>query len=47
VLPADGRSLPVLILLAACYLATAAVFAATTRGLSMDRGTESLQAQPA
>ena len=47
VLPADGRSVLVLVLLAGCYLATAAVFAATTRGLSMDRGTESLQAQPA
>ncbi|CAA9312057.1 MAG: hypothetical protein AVDCRST_MAG61-1847 [uncultured Friedmanniella sp.] len=47
VLPPDGRSVPVLVVLAGCYLATAAVFAASTRGLSMDRGTESLQHQPA
>jgi MFS family permease len=46
VLPPDGKSVVVLVMLAGCYLATAAVFAATTRGLSMDRGTESLQAQP-
>ena len=37
----------VLVVLAGCYLLTAAVFAAVTRGLAMDRGTESLQAQPA
>ena len=47
VLPANGKSVLVLVVLAACYLAVAAVFAATTRGLAMDRGTESLQAQPA
>jgi len=43
VLPADGRSIPVLAVLAACYLATAVVFAALSRRLELDRGTESLR----
>lgn len=47
VLPPDGRSVTLLVVLAACYLLVAAVFAAVTRGLSLDRGTESLQEQPA
>ena len=45
VLPANGKSVLVLVVLAGLYLVIAAVFAATTRGLAMDRGTESLQAQ--
>ena len=44
VLPADGRSIPVLAVLALCYLATAAAFTVLSRRLELDRGTESLQA---
>ena len=44
VLPADGRSVPVLSVLALGYLLTAAGFAALSRRLELDRGTESLRA---
>ncbi len=44
VLPTDGRSVPVLVVLAACYLATAVGFAVLSRRLPLDRGTESLRA---
>jgi MFS family permease len=44
VLPADGRSVPVLSVLALWYLLTAAGFAALSRRLELDRGTESLRA---
>ncbi len=44
ILPANGRSVPVLIVLAVLYLATAAWFTVASRGLSMDKGTESLKA---
>jgi MFS family permease len=44
VLPADGRSVLALVVLAACYLALAAVFTVVTRGLDLDAGTESLRA---
>ncbi|GAA3565580.1 MFS transporter [Microlunatus spumicola] len=44
VLPADGRSVAVLAVLALCYLLTAAAFTALSRHLELDRGTESLRA---
>ncbi len=47
ILPPDGRSVPVLVVLAACYLLVAGVFAVATRGMALDRGTESLHRQPA
>lgn len=43
VLPANGRSVPVLVVLAGCYLLTAVGFSLLSRGLDMDRGTESLR----
>ena len=43
VLPSDGRSVTVLAVLAACYLAVGAVFAVQSRNLQLDRGTESLR----
>ena len=43
VLPADGRSVALLAVLALCYLLTAAGFAALSRRLELDRGTESLR----
>jgi len=43
VLPANGKSVLVLALLAACYLAIALAFTAATRGLDLDAGTESLR----
>jgi MFS family permease len=43
VLPADGRSVAVLAVLAVCYLVTGVVFAALSRHLHLDRGTESLR----
>jgi MFS family permease len=46
ILPPNGVSVPVLVLLAGCYLATAVAFAVVSRGLSMNRGVESLQTAP-
>ena len=46
-LPPDGRSLPVFLGLAGCYLAIAAGFTLLGRGLSMDEGTESLRTSAA
>jgi len=46
VLPANGVSIPILLVLAACYLAFALVFALVSRGMSMNEGTESLRGQP-
>ncbi len=43
ILPANGKSVLVLVVLACCYLLTAMVFALVSRGLSMDEGTESLR----
>jgi MFS family permease len=43
VLPSDGKSIGVLAVLAACYLATGIGFAALSRHLELDRGTESLR----
>ncbi len=48
ILPTDGRSVPILVCLAAIYLVTAAAFAALSRGLDLNAGTESLaRAKPA
>jgi MFS family permease len=44
VLPADGRSVPIVLVLAGCYLLAGLGFAAVSRGMSMDRGTESVRA---
>jgi MFS family permease len=46
VLPADGRSVPILIIIGICYLITGAVFAMLGRGLQLDRGSESLDEAP-
>jgi MFS family permease len=43
ILPANGKSVPILVVLAAGYLAVAAAFAVLSRGLSMNEGTESLR----
>jgi MFS family permease len=43
ILPANGKSVPILVVLAAGYLVVAAAFAALSRSLSMDEGTESLR----
>ena len=42
ILPVDGVSVPILVVLAAGYLLVAALFAYASRGLDMNRGTESL-----
>ena len=42
ILPVDGVSVPILVVLALGYLAVAAAFAYASRGLAMNRGTESL-----
>ncbi|WP_375431273.1 MFS transporter [uncultured Friedmanniella sp.] len=47
ILPTDGKSVLILVLLAGCYLLTAVVFALVSRGLSLDEGTESLRAERA
>jgi len=46
ILPTDGRSVPILLVLAAAYLGMGLLFALVSRGLSMDEGTESLRTQP-
>jgi len=47
ILPANGKSVTILIILAAAYLGVAAAFAALSRGLSMNEGTESLRTSTA
>ncbi len=42
ILPANGKSVLILVVLAGGYLLIAAVFAFASRGLSMNEGTESL-----
>jgi MFS family permease len=42
ILPVNGKSVPILVVLAGCYLLVAGWFLLTSRGLSMNRGTESL-----
>ena len=44
ILPVDGVSVPILVVLALGYLVVAAAFAYASRGLALDRGTESLTA---
>ena len=44
ILPANGKSVMILIIMAACYLLITVWFALASRGLSMDKGTESLRA---
>jgi MFS family permease len=44
ILPASGKSVIILIIMAIGYLLVALGFALASRGLSMDEGTESLQA---
>jgi MFS family permease len=43
ILPANGKSTMILIIMAACYLLIALWFSMASRGLSMNKGTESLQ----
>ncbi|MGI8524385.1 MAG: MFS transporter, partial [Nocardioides sp.] len=42
-LPVDGKSVPTLVVLAGVYLLTGVAFGVVSRGLSLDRGTESLR----
>jgi MFS family permease len=44
ILPANGKSVIILIIMAVGYLLVALGFALVSRGVSMDEGTESLQA---
>ena len=44
ILPANGKSVMILIIMATCYLLITVWFALISRGLSMDKGTESLRA---
>ena len=44
ILPASGKSVPILIIMAICYLLITLWFVLVTRGLSMNEGTESLRA---
>ncbi len=46
ILPVNGVSVPILVILAVGYLLVAALFAYASRGLAMNRGTESLAAVP-
>jgi len=43
-LPANGKSVMILIIMATCYLLITVWFGLVSRGLSMDKGTESLRA---
>jgi MFS family permease len=43
ILPANGKSVTILIIMATGYLLVAVAFAVASRGVSMDEGTESLQ----
>ncbi len=45
ILPVNGVSVPILVVLAIGYLLVAVLFAASSRGVSMDEGTESLHAE--
>jgi hypothetical protein len=44
ILPANGKSVMILIIMAVCYLLISAGFTLVTRGISMNEGTESLKA---
>jgi hypothetical protein len=43
ILPVNGKSVPILVALAAVYLLTAAAFTLFSRGLDLNAGTESLK----
>jgi MFS family permease len=43
ILPANGKSVIILIMMAVCYLLISMAFALASRGVSMNQGTESLQ----
>jgi MFS family permease len=43
ILPANGRSVAIMVIMAGCYLVVDLVFALVSRGVSMNEGTESLQ----
>ncbi|HEX5905803.1 MAG TPA: MFS transporter [Propionibacteriaceae bacterium] len=43
ILPANGRSVAIMVIMAGCYLVVGLVFALVSRGVSMNEGTESLQ----
>jgi MFS family permease len=43
ILPVNGKSVAIMIVMAVCYLLTGVVFALVSRGVSMNEGTESLQ----
>jgi MFS family permease len=43
ILPTNGKSVPIMIVMSVCYLLTGVVFALVSRGVSMNEGTESLQ----
>lgn len=42
ILPLNGRSVPILVIISGCYLATGLAFAVLGRGLAWDQGAESL-----
>lgn len=42
VLPSNGKSVPILVIIAGCYLITGIAFALLSRGLDLDHGSESL-----
>ena len=46
IVPANGKSVPILIIMAICYVLITLWFALVTRGLSMNEGTESLRGVP-
>jgi MFS family permease len=43
ILPVNGKSVAIMVVMAVCYLLTGVVFALVSRGVSMNEGTESLQ----
>lgn len=45
ILPGNGKSVPILVVIAACYLVTGIVFGLLSRGLDLDRGAESLESE--
>lgn len=47
ILPTDGKSVLILVVLAVVYLATGVIFALVGRGMNMDEGTESLKSTEA
>lgn len=43
VVPSNGKSVPVLVIIAGCYLVTGVLFSLLSRGLDLDHGSESLR----